>query len=586
MSDPDEVPVSGAGFGPEGGEQSGARPARPGPPRAPALGVDAGPPRSGEGEGGFPDAESEREVLEAGGPVLWGRVGRPGSPADHKGDGPAYASHVADESAADIVQQLADRDALGLRRNRSPEGGAAAASGGWAGLEAGPGGRGALALGRVESQPPSAAPPHVGGPEGGRAWGTPKRGAKSRSNVRVDRRRRSAAAKGPGVLPSDPESSDEFSEIQPMRVSIRSKEGGQAKPSSPEDRGDTPRHSNFHVRESFLHTLGSFLTSAPRGFTSLVERQAFGELDISRSKKMQSVVWGKGESRPSYQGAAAVAAAGGLPGATSRRKVAQEKKTLGEASKVASGKSFPSWGQRVSADPLEPATFPPISGVPLLGRSKSYALFPSGTKQSKHMGSRKKSAARRAREAELMAVAGEGSDSNRDAFPKGQRPGPSCLGMHRGECSRGDLYTRAPQVPGGSEPLAPSQGDVLPRVPAPSTLDMDFQQNRAFLLFSPVGPRCSSQGLAVAAALGESKPEPQSLGTTFKDGLPLGDKGGRAQRQGDLEPLDHTPRPERQQLPPAGAQGCPRCVVLQREIDDLKEQLAAMQSLTDKFQSL
>lgn len=63
-------------------------------------------------------------------------------------------------------------------------------------------------------------------------------------------------------------------------------------------------------------------------------------------------------------------------------------------------------------------------------------------------------------------------------------------------------------------------------------LDIDFQQNRAFLLFSPVGPRCSSQGLAVAAALGESKPEPQSLGTTFKDGLPLGDKGGRAQRQG------------------------------------------------------
>lgn len=137
-------------------------------------------------------------------------------------------------------------------------------------------------------------------------------------------------------------------------------------------------------------------------------------------------------------------------------------------------------------------------------------------------------------------------------------------------------------------------------------LDMDFQQNRAFLLFSPVGPRCSSQGLAVAAALGESKPEPQSLGTTFKDGLPLGDKGGRAQRQGwscwqssghllpaeggaasrwtllrpfapprgaleagfevlslsgDLEPLDHTPRPERQQLPPAGAQGCPRVML-------------------------
>lgn len=428
MSAPDEVPVSGAGFGPEGGEEAGARPAGPGAPRAPALGVDVGPPRSGEGEGegGFPDAEGfepEREVLEAGGPVLWGHEGRPGGfPTDHKGDGPAYASRVADEAAADIVQQLADRDALGLRRNRPPEGCALAASGGWAGLGAGPGGRGALALGRVESQPPSAAPPHVGGPEGGRAWGNPKRGAKSRSKVRADRQRPSTAAKGLSVLPSDPESSDEFSDIQLVRVSTHPKEGGQAKPSSPEDPGDTPRHSNFHVRESFLRTLCSFLTPAPPGFTSLGERQAFGEPDISPSKKMQSLVWGKGESRPSYQGAAAVAAAGGLPRATSRKKVAQEKKAPGEASKVASGKSFPSWGQRVSAAPLEPATFPPISRVPLLGRSRRCALVPLGTKQSKHTGAGKKSAARRAREAELMAAAGEG----RDAFPKGQVSRPRC----------------------------------------------------------------------------------------------------------------------------------------------------------------
>ncbi|XP_035581340.1 uncharacterized protein CXorf49 homolog [Zalophus californianus] len=537
MSAPDEVSAWGVGLGlgPEGGGQASVRPAGRRAPRAPGRGLDLGPPRSGEGEGegegGFPDAEgfeSEREVMEAGGPVPWGREGRPGAPADDKADALDYASHLADESAANTEQQLTDRDARGLRRNPSPESGAVEASGGWAGLEAGPSGRGALALGRVGSRPPSAAPLHVGGPEGGRAWGNPKRGAKGRSTVRVYRQR-PPATEGPGGLPSDPESSDEFSEIQLMRVSIYSKEGGPAKPSSPEDPGDTARPANFHVREKFLHVRGPFLTSAPRGFTSVVERQAVGELDVSSSKKMPSVVWGKGESRPSYQGAAAVAAAaGGLPQATSRSKAAQEKKCLGGPSKVAPGKSFPSWGQRVSAAPLEPATFPPISGVPLLGRSERYSLAPSGPKQSKRAGAAgKKSVARRTREAEVAATAGEGGDSNRDAvLPKGQlptqRPGPSSC-MHRRECSSGDLHARAPQVPGSSEPWALSQGDVLHRGPALS---------------------------------------------------------------GDQEPPGQPARPGRQQEPPAGAQGCLRCLVLQREIDDLKEQLAAMRSLADKGQSL
>ena len=102
-----------------------------------------------------------------------------------------------------------------------------------------------------------------------------------------------------------------------MRVSIYAKGGGQLKPNSPEDPWDTPRHSKFHVRENFLHMLGSFPSSAPRGVTSVVESQAVGELDISSSRKMQSVVRGKGGNRPSYPRSAA---AGGLPGPPLRKR--------------------------------------------------------------------------------------------------------------------------------------------------------------------------------------------------------------------------------------------------------------------------
>ncbi|XP_057573616.1 uncharacterized protein CXorf49 homolog [Hippopotamus amphibius kiboko] len=522
MSSPHEVSVWGAGFGPEGGEWAGVRPAGPTASRRPEPGPEPGPPgRPGSGFSDPKGFESEQEVLEAGGPVLWGREGQPGSATDARG----AALDLADESAVAILQQLPDRDVLAVRGYRFPESCAAAhVSAMWAGLEAGPGGGAAPAQSCGEAPLAPAGPLHLGGPRVGRAWGNRKRGARSRSNVAADRQR--LPAEGPVGLPSDPEASDEFSEIQLMRVSVYPKEGGQAKPNSPEDPGDTPRHSIFQVRKSFLHVPGAFLSSAPRGFPPVVERQGVGELDISSAKKMQSVLWGKGASRPSYPGAAAAAAAaGGLPRAAPRRKGAQEKKSLGGASRLALGRAFPSWGQQTPAPPLEPATFPPVSGIPLLGRSKRYSLVPLGTKQSKHTGAGKKSVARQARESE--AVAGEDNDPNRDPVPKGQlparRPGPSCwLCMHHGEPSSGDLNTRGPQDPGNSEPLSWNQGEVMPRGPAPSAAQ---------------------------------------------------------------EPLDHPSGPQRRQQPP-GTQGCPQCLVLQREIDDLKEQLAAMQYLADKFQIL
>ncbi|XP_057393634.1 uncharacterized protein CXorf49 homolog [Balaenoptera acutorostrata] len=522
MSSPDKLSVWGTLFGPEGGERAGVSPTGPAVPRGPDPGPEPGEPRSGEGGGGFPDPEgfqSEREMLEAGGPVLWGSEGRPGCPADDTRD----LMELAEESAAGILRQLADWDVLDVHRHPSPESCEAfEVSAVWAGLEAGPGGRGAPAQSYGEAPPALAGPLHLGGPEAGRAWGNHKRGHKCRLNVAADRQR--LPEENLAWMQSNPESSDEFSETELMTLSNYPRGGGQAEPSRPKDPGDTPRHSIFQVRENFLHVPGSSLSLAPRGLTSVVETQGVGEQGMSSPRKMRSVLWRKGGSRPSYPGAAAAAAAGGLLRVTPRKKGAQENKSLGGASKLALGRNFPSGGEGILATPVEPATLPPISGIPLLGRSKRYTLVPSGTEHSKHTGAGKKSVARRARETE--AVSGEDKDPNRDPAAKGQlpayRPGTSFPRMHRGKVSSGDLNTRGPQDPGNSEPLALNQGEVMPRGPVPS---------------------------------------------------------------GDRKPLDHPPRPERQQQT-LGTPGCPLSLVLQRETDDFKEQLAAMQYLADKFQTL
>lgn len=447
MSSPSkgEGSVWGVGSHPEGGEQAGG------------LGHTLGTPLlSSQDEGAFSDLEGfqdEREVLEG---VLWGCEGRPGSPADFDG---GTLDYLADEAAMATLQQLTVQDHLAVRRNPSPDSCCdSEASALCVDLQAGPEGGSSQAYGLVGSRRPSTARLPLMGPGGGRAWGNCKREAKDRSKVTVGPQW--SSEEGLVGWPSHCESPDDFSELHLLSLSLYGKGGGQAKPRSLQD---TPRHSGAHARDKFLCVPGSFLPSPPPRLASVGARRAVGELDGSR-RKPQSVVCGKAGSRPSYLPGAAAAAAGSPPKATPGRKVAQEKKFLGGASKVAPQGAFPSWGQGVSAAALEPATFPPVAGGPVLGRGKGCSLVPLGTKQPRHTGAGQKSGARRKKGS--LPVVVEEKEPESDPGPKVQvsmrpwsspLPNPPCtsLGMLPlsllRACHRAPWVIRMPDLGGFSQ---------------------------------------------------------------------------------------------------------------------------------------
>lgn len=411
MSSPEgyEGAFWGAGLDPEGGRQ------------ARKLGPTFGASPSSPGRRGLPEPasleeEEEREVMgAAGGPVLWGREGRPGSPAGVEG---RFLDYLGSEAATAILQQLTDRDDLRVRRNPSPESCDSKVLPVWADPQPGPSGTGAPGPGVGGwRRLPSSAPARRR-----RARGKPRRGAKDRWQVPEERQAR--PAEGPVGPPSDSESSDEFSEEQLLGLSTRRRGGGQAKRHGPRD---PPRHSCSHSGEKFLPVQGPFPLSAPRPLALVGDRQAAGGLDASW-RKPQSAVCGKAGSRPSsLPGAAAAAApaaaataaaASGQPRATPGRKAAQGKKSPGGACKAAPRNTYPSWEHTASeAAALDPATFPPISGSPL-GRGKRYPMAPLGTKQSRRTGTGQKGVSRRKRE--TMPAVVEDKEPRRDPGAEAQ----------------------------------------------------------------------------------------------------------------------------------------------------------------------
>ncbi|XP_075394497.1 uncharacterized protein CXorf49-like [Tenrec ecaudatus] len=458
MSSPDEVSGLGAGLDSEGGEQGGVQQTGPGGPRGRSRGLGQGARLSSEREGGLPapvGLEVKKEVVKATGAFVWGQEGRSGSVTFRNSDALVYRPRFEEpEDLAALLRQVVhvDEHSEGLRK-ASPESCDSHESTLWADLDKGP-------IGRSTPVPSDSSAHTLNVSEGGQAWGTPKRGPKSSLSTTGDLQQPSMESEA--GLSSNSDSSEEYSEIQLIRVSICPKATG-----CPQDLGDAPRPQYPHVPENILQTPRSFLATTPRRFSSATERQPLEELDGSSVKKMQShMVWGQRGLGPSYSGATA---AGGLPRVTSTRKGGQQKTCPGDPSRVVVLRKpppLPSWGQRFSRGAPEPATLPPIFGIPLLVKPKkdsSAALAPSQVKQST---------------AEKKPVASR---------------------------------TREQQVPP----------------------DKDSERD-------PVTKALVSECLPICA-----------------------------------------PRQERQQQLP-GEQGCPKCVRLQKEIDDLK---AALQILADKFQA-
>ncbi|XP_045146160.1 uncharacterized protein CXorf49-like [Echinops telfairi] len=360
MSSPDEVSGLGAGLNSEGGEQGGVQQDSPGGQQGLGLGHEQGAPLNNEGEGGVPargDLEVKKEVVKATGTFLWSQEDRPGSQKIRNEDNLDHGScYQEPEDFAAILQHLLHLDEQsGFRSKSSTESCDTHESTSWEDPDKEPTDRSTTVPSNssAESQRTSHA---LSVPEGGQAWGTPRRGPKRSLSTTMDLPRPSIEIK------AGPSSSVAYRKRQQMRMSICSKAAGW-----PENLKDPSRHPTPHVQKNIFHTASSFVATTPRRFSSASERQPVEELDCSSMKKTQSrTVWSLRQPRPTYSGPTA---GGALPRVTSTRKGGHQKVCPSDASRITMLRkppSLPSWGQRFSRGPPEPATLPPIFGIPLL----------------------------------------------------------------------------------------------------------------------------------------------------------------------------------------------------------------------------
>ncbi|XP_055986008.1 uncharacterized protein CXorf49 homolog [Sorex fumeus] len=479
-----EVTLCGVNVGPRSEEP--VRFLRTGPrvPPTPGLGVGQTVPPRGSTEGGFQGPRASdygSQLMAVGEAVLCDPEGLLGITAlrgddirdEERPDLMALMPTFTEESeAAREPPPVLHQEPRDVRRNPSPVSCWDENSARWQGLNSVVCARPPFPPDLVEVHPAAASSRSLSGPKGGQDGRLTRRGSRGRLNVPKALLQRAPSAEGLTKLASELDSPDDFNEAQRAREGRGATKGGASRERgptstrSPDNSRDAHRRAKFPGRENLFYMQGSMPPSPPRRVPVPLERQAAGGRETSPGKNWLNVVVGKGRGRPSYSG---VSLETSLPLGTSRSAI-QEKKSLGAPSKLALGRSGPSWAQRASAAAPESSTFPPIPGAKTLGRSERHSLLPLPSKQPKHTcTSGKKSVARKPRECEQLA---RDDDSKRETSPKGQiqtsKPKQSGQSMRFAEGSSGSLSARAQRAPGNPQALVLSQGDISIRRPARS----------------------------------------------------------------------------------------------------------------------
>ncbi|OBS58181.1 hypothetical protein A6R68_10696 [Neotoma lepida] len=414
------------------------------------------------------DSGSKLQVLESGVMDFQDHREQSVSSASAKGDFMDCLPLVNDK-VEEMVQQPRDQVSQGARSRAFSKSCTIKQSTPWANSEGDRSKNGRLGKRLVDAKPASVAPLHYRRPKGGRACKTKKKkkSTKSKKTVPEDI---------PNTFPDLDSASDEDSEMQVMRVTICFKNGRKIISSNAMDPEDRNKNRIVKPRGNFHHMTGSLQMSAPGGHIL-----GTGKLGASCFNRKATVFRGKEQSRPRYPGAII----SGQWKASSKKKLAQEKKHLLDAPRITGRRPVPLLGQKPKAAPVETATFPPISCVPTLESSKKRSTTSLEVLEPAHGTSRKRAVAKNIKEAlpaargdrglvckdnmkNLTAMTSTSESYKIKEIPRAQRAEQPCMCTDRGEMSSGDSNFRAPQVTGIPQFLSLSQRSGRPRAPAPA----------------------------------------------------------------------------------------------------------------------